>query len=122
MKELDTLHSNLEKSLDAFRKELYESHEPLIKHLEAVDIDPEGNVSKHTATGEQLVPAVIRKDMPQLPPVGPFTYTPLKVNQAVYAMRSSLLQPWGKGRILRVRTLNINSIKLFQLLPIVIGR
>jgi len=104
MKELDTLHSNLEKSLDAFRKELYESHEPMIKHLEAVDIDSEGNVSKHTATGEQIVPAVIKKDMPQLPPVGQFTHTLLKVNQAVYAMRSSLLQPWGKGRILRVWT------------------
>ena len=110
MKELDILHSNLEKSLDALRKELYESHEPLIKHIEAIDIDPQGNVCKHTATGEQIVPTVIKKDMPQLPPVGPFTYTPLKVNQAVFAMRSSLLLPWGKGRILKVRISHLYQV------------
>ena len=102
MKELDVLHSSLEKKMDALRKELYESHEPLIKHLEAVDIDPEGNVTKHTATGEHVVPATARSAMPQLPPIGPFTHTELKQHQSVYAMRSSLLQPWGKGRILRV--------------------
>lgn len=103
MKELDVLHSSLEKKMDALRKELYESHEPLIKHLEAVDIDPEGNVTKHTATGEHVVPATARSAMPQLPPIGPFTHTELKQHQSVYAMRSSLLQPWGKGRILRIK-------------------
>lgn len=107
IKELDSLHSQLEKDLDMFRKELYSAFEPRIEHLEAVDIDARGNVSKHSSVKE-VIPGVAQLRAPTsrppavLPPIGPFVHSPVKLNQTVYAMRSSLLAPWGRGRIVKV--------------------
>ena len=64
-----------------------------------------GNVTKHSLSAKShlaVVPLAQNSRQTELPPVGVFTYTPIKINQPIYAMRSSLLSPWGRGRILRV--------------------
>ena len=103
MSELDVMGSKLEKNLDDFRKELYSGYEPRIHHIDSVDIDMQGNVMKHFSTSTPAVMPVVLNSRPeQLPPLGPFNFTPVKPNQSIYAMRSSLLAPWGKGRVIRV--------------------
>lgn len=102
MAELDVSHAKLEKHLDSLRKELYASHEPKICHVDSVDVDAQGNVTKHNSTSSSVgtLPSTSRQN--ELPPSGVFIHTPIKINQAIYAMRSSLLAPWGKGRVIRV--------------------
>lgn len=105
MAELDVSHSKLEKNLDSLRKELYKSHEPKICLVDSIDVDALGNVTKHNTTSstvERIVPLMSSYRRPILPPTGMFIHTKIKVNQAIYAMRSSLLAPWGKGRVIRV--------------------
>lgn len=109
MAELDISYLKLEKSLDALRKELYASHEPKICNVDPIDVDAQGNVTKHTTltagSPSSAMPLIQTTRHIELPPIGMFTYTPVKITQAIYAMRSSLLSPWGKGRIIRVNDL-----------------
>lgn len=107
MSELDTLHSTLEKNLDFFRKELYAAYEPEIQHLEPIEIDVQGQVSRHIPGTSSALPGpqtAITQSIPEkLPPIGPFVHSPVQINQTVYAMKSSLLDPWEKGRVVKVR-------------------
>ena len=103
MLELEAMGSELDKNLDDFRKELYSGYEPRIHHIDSVDIDMQGNVVKHFSTSTPAaMPIVLNSRPEQLPPLGPFTFTSVKPNQAIYAMRSTILAPWVKGRVLRV--------------------
>ncbi len=105
MAELDISHSKLEKNLDSLRKELYKSHEPKICLVDSIDVDTHGNVTKHNSTSstvEAIQPLMPTCKQTALPPNGMFIHTQIKANQAIYAMRSSLLAPWGKGRVIRV--------------------
>lgn len=105
MTELEISQYNLEKRLDALRKELYSSCEPKLCHSDSVDVDVLGNVTRHKtlhAHSMTLQSAPVSK-LNNLPPVGKFIYTSIKTNQSVYAMRSSLLAPWGRGRVIRVK-------------------
>ena len=116
MAKLDVLHSTLEKNLDVFRKELYAAYEPEIHHEEAIDIDARGHISKHASL---VVPesksTPVSMTMPdKLPPVGPFIHSPVQVNQTVYAMKSSLLCPWGKGCVIKVGLLSSPSKHLIK--------
>ena len=103
MAELDVSHAKLEKNLDALRKELYASHEPKICHVDSVDVDAQGIVTKHHCTSSSIATSPSFSKQNALPPSGVFVHTPVKINQPIYAMRSSLLAPWGKGRVIRVK-------------------
>ncbi|XP_046453809.1 histone-lysine N-methyltransferase SETDB1-like isoform X2 [Daphnia pulex] len=106
MAELDISHSKLEKNLDSLRKELYKSHEPKICLVDSIDVDTHGNVTKHNSTSstvEAIQPLMPTCKQTALPPNGMFIHTQIKANQAIYAMRSSLLAPWGKGRVIRIK-------------------
>jgi len=113
LKELDEIHSELEKNLDNFRKELYSAYEPKVNNLEEIDIDVLGQISNHSSITSTVLPESKQNIFPAsfvsaaahqalLPPMGPFVHTPIKNNQAVYAVKSSLLSPWGKGRVIKV--------------------
>ena len=120
MKELDLLHSNLEKSLEAFRKELYSPYEPKITQLEPVDVDARGQVSQHgpaqgaveprppvepiiqVPSSQQQPSAITDARQTALPPMGPAVHSPLQLGQKVYAMRSNLLSPWAVATVVRV--------------------
>ena len=80
--------------------------EPQKTEIDSVDIDEDGIVTKHSSCLKSSkvplqppkpAPVPITKKKVNLPPVGSFTYPPLLVGQAVYAMRCSLLASWGKG-------------------------
>ncbi|XP_045036410.1 histone-lysine N-methyltransferase SETDB1 isoform X2 [Daphnia magna] len=106
MAEIDVSHSKLEKHLDALRKELYSSHEPKVFLVDSIDVDTQGNVTKHnntTVTSEAMLSSSSTCKQITLPPCGMFIHVPIKVNQPIFAMRSSLLAPWGKGRVIRVK-------------------
>lgn len=96
----------LEKNLDLLRKELYASHEPKLCHVEPVDIDAQGNVTEHVNDSGMIMstisPLVQTSRHTELPPIGVFSHTSVKLHQTVYAMRSSLLSPWGKGSVKKV--------------------
>lgn len=107
--ELEHSHMELEKSLDSFRKELYRIGEPTVQQLDPIEIDELGNTIKPfrdlqiSPTGETA--------KSKLPPIGKFKYSGLSINQTIYAMRSSLLAPWGKARVLRVRRLSKTALE-----------
>jgi len=110
MSELDQLQSDLERNLNVLRKELYDGHEIHYKHLDPIEIDSEGNASKICeAVPEAVVPIAENQRLKQLPPPGIFTYPAIKLNQAIFALRSSLLSPWGKGRVIKVKIYNYIS-------------
>lgn len=117
MSELDTLHCTLEKNLDFFRKELYAAYEPEIQHLEPIEIDVQGQISRHIPSSSALPQTTMAQSIPdKLPPIGPFVHSPIQINQTVYAMKSSLLDPWEKGRVVKVRyrtRISSNDKKLF---------
>lgn len=103
LRELDRSHAKLEKSLDNFRKELYKIGEPTVQHVEPVEFDELGNMVKPLK--DLQISCSGEKSTPDLPPMGKFEHTRLQVNDSVYAMRSSLLAPWAKARVLRVTIL-----------------
>lgn len=105
---VDVSHLKLEKSLDALRRELYSSYEPKVFLIDSIDVDTQGNVTNHKDTAVMSEAILLSPSSCQqtiLPPSGMFIHTPIKINQAIFAMRSSLLAPWGKGRVIRVNTI-----------------
>lgn len=109
MTKLDTAQQDLEKSLELLQKELYDSCQPNITHLQSVDIDQKGNVVTHTVTPSPSLTILPAKPscpvITDLPPPGILVYTPLQVSQTVYAMKTSILAHWVKGRVAKVLTL-----------------
>ncbi|KAI9552321.1 hypothetical protein GHT06_022686 [Daphnia sinensis] len=107
MTKLDMSTSVLENDITALRKELFGPYEPIICYVDAVDIDEEGNVSKH-GTNLSSSPAFLKTGSTygkakELPPVGEFIHKPIKVLQTVYAMKTSLLKPWVKGTVVKIK-------------------
>lgn len=106
MTKLDMSISVLENNICALRKELFEPYEPIICYVDSVDIDEEGKVSKHQTTLSSSAfletGSTCRKER-ELPPVGEFIHKPIQVLQIVYAMKTSLLKPWVKGTIVKIK-------------------
>ena len=104
---LDVSHSEITKQISALQKELFEPYEPILCHVDSVDVDQEGNLSKHSTTlisrqaALPLVSTSVRR-INELPPVGEFIHKPVQLNQTLYAMKDSLLKPWVKGCVSKV--------------------
>ncbi len=100
---LDVSNSEITKHLSALKKELFDPYEPILCHIDSVDIDEEGKVTNHSPTliSSQPVYSCVNK-INELPPIGEFIRKSLQLNQPVYAMKDSLLKPWVKGFVLKV--------------------
>lgn len=115
---LEVSTSRLENNISALRRELFQPYEPIICYVDSVDIDEDGNVSKHSTTLSSspviLPPLPTSRITTELPPVGEFIYKPIKLHQTIYAMKTSLLKPWVKGTVMKV-SINDSYLLIFLL-------
>ncbi|XP_057377390.1 histone-lysine N-methyltransferase SETDB1-like isoform X2 [Daphnia carinata] len=104
---LDLSISALENNITALRKELFQPYEPIICYVDSVDIDEEGIVTKHSTTlsssPASLETVSTYKKIRELPPIGEFIHKPIQALQTVYAMKISLLKPWFKGTVVKIK-------------------
>jgi len=122
--ELDELIAKLSKDVETMKNTLYDPYTPVVTNSGSVDLDDMENVCvmKSMKHKTNLKIDVEKKDSKEdnkddniedviaiksticpipadLPKEGPLEYPPLREGQFIYAMKSTLIQPWFKCKI-----------------------